>query len=62
MNTKIVMHKKTGELKEMTESFLGQVIWLVDYDKIPSNKIACFPYVIYDDNIMFNDYETLGDL
>lgn len=58
----VVMHKRSGELKEMTKSWMGYVIWMAEYDDIPKHAICIWPYVIYDDEKRFNDYVILGDL
>lgn len=59
---KVVMHKITGELKELTYSWLCKVIWLTEYDFIPESAIAVFPYVIYEDDKRFKQYEVIGEL
>lgn len=62
MKAQAVMHKKTGDLKEMTKSWMGWVIWLMDYDKIPKGSLAVWPYLIYNDDVRFKDYEIVGAL
>ena len=63
MSFHVVMHKKTGVLAELQlGSWFGKIIWLVDYDEIPKGAIACDPYLIYNDDKRFNDYESLGEL
>lgn len=57
-----VINKKTGELAEMTRSWFGEIIWLVDFDLIPKDVIAGRPYLLFNDTIEFKDYEVLGDL
>ena len=62
MRAKIVMNTKTAELAEMTKSWMGLVIWLLEFDDIPDGVIATFPYVIYQDDPNFKDWKVIGDL
>lgn len=59
--SKVMMHKKTGKLVEMTDSWFGKVIWLVDFDYLNPYEIAAFPSVIYDDDKRFKNYIEIGD-
>jgi hypothetical protein len=56
------MDKKTGELVEVTKSWLGVVIWLKDYDLMnPYIPPEPFTYIC-DDDRRFNRYIDLGEL
>lgn len=59
---RVFMHKKTGELVEVTKSWFGVVIWLKDYDLmnpyLPPEPFTC----IFDDDRRFKHYIDLGEL
>jgi hypothetical protein len=57
---KVMMNIKNGDLAEMTRSWFGDVIWLVDFESINPGTIAKFPIVIYSDDERFNDYVQIG--
>lgn len=57
---KEVVNKKTGEIAELqTGSFMGPVIWLVPFDRIPKGTLAVYPWVIYSDDKRFKDWKEL---
>lgn len=59
---KVVMHKKTGDLKEMSYNLdFGNIIWLLDYDEIPkdSKVSSC---CIFSDDKRFKEYEIISEL
>lgn len=62
MKPQAVMHKRTGAIKEMRKTWMGLVIWMMEHEEIPKDAIACWPYIIYEDDKKFFDYEILGKL
>lgn len=58
----VVINRKTAELAEMTHSWFGLVIWLMEFNDIPEGTRATYPYLIYDDDKRFKDYDVIGEL
>lgn len=58
----LVIHKSTHAVAEMTQSWMGLVIWLVEFTKIPKNSLAVRPWVIYDDDDDFKNWLVIGEL
>lgn len=58
----VVIHKKTGKLAEMTKTWMGFVIWLVEFDDLPKDTLCIWPHVLYDDDVRFQNYELVGGL
>jgi hypothetical protein len=59
---KLVLNTRTFEIAEMTKSWFGNIIWLVEYNDIPKGSLAGYPHLIFDDDERFKHYKIIGDV
>ncbi len=57
----IVVNQRTGDIGELIKSWIGFVIFAKEYNQAPQG-LAVYPYVIYDDDKRFYEYEIVGKI